>query len=301
MTVRKAVLTVAGLGTRFLPATKAIAKEMIPVIDKPVIQYVVEEAVAAGIREFVLVTHSAKRSIEDHFDTNYELESALAARGKQALLETVQNIVPADVTFSAVRQGRPLGLGHAVLCAREVIGDAPFAVLLPDVLVDQPDASLRNDMARMIQRFDETGHAQVMVENVPRPQVNQYGVVALDGDAPTPGNSTRMTAIVEKPAPEQAPSTLAVVGRYVFNADIFERLANTAPGVGNEIQLTDAIADLLHHAPVDAYRMAGVTYDCGSKAGYLAATMAYAARHPQLASVFSALVEQYAANRFVES
>ncbi|MFN3581947.1 MAG: UTP--glucose-1-phosphate uridylyltransferase, partial [Pseudomonas sp.] len=213
MSVRKAVLPVAGLGTRFLPASKAIPKEMITVVDKPVIQYVVDEAVAAGIKEIVLVNHSAKRAIEDHFDVHYELENELEKRGKEELLKVLRSILPRDVRVISVRQGSPLGLGHAVLCAREVVGDAPFAVMLPDVLVDghaQKQGTLP-DLAAMTHQFEATGRAQIMVEQVPMELVSQYGVVALDGQAPEAGKSSVMTGVVEKPARADAPSDLAVV------------------------------------------------------------------------------------------
>ena len=291
----KAILPVAGLGTRFLPASKAIPKEMITVVDKPVIQYVVEEAVAAGIKEIVLVNHSAKRAIEDHFDVHYELEHELQRRGKEELLKVMRSILPAGVRVISVRQGEALGLGHAVLCAREVVGDAPFVVMLPDVLVDdyyQPAGS-QPDLAAMTDAYATSGHAQIMVEQVPRALVSQYGVVKLAGEAPAAACSRAMSGIVEKPAPEQAPSDLAVVGRYVLPARIFALLAETPPGAGNEIQLTDAIARLLQEAPVDAYRMQGKTYDCGSKLGYLEATLAYAQRHPQVGEGFTALLRRY--------
>ncbi len=294
MSVRKAVLPVAGLGTRFLPASKAIPKEMITVVDKPVIQYVVDEAIAAGIKEIVLVNHSAKRAIEDHFDIHYELENELEKRGKEELLKVLRSILPKDVRVISVRQGSPLGLGHAVLCARDVIGDAPFAVMLPDVLVDshaQPEGSLP-DLAAMVHRFEASGAAQIMVEQVPMDLVSQYGVVALDGSAPAAGQSSAMTGVVEKPAKADAPSDLAVVGRYVLPARIFDLLAVTKPGAGNEIQLTDAIAALMAEQSVEAYRMQGKTYDCGSKIGYLEATLAYALRHPQVGKDFANLLQK---------
>jgi len=293
-TIRKAVLPVAGLGTRFLPASKAIPKEMITVVDKPVIQYVVEEAVAAGITEIVLVNHSAKKAIEDHFDVHYELEAELEKKGKAELLARVRSILPAGVRVISVRQGRPLGLGHAVLCAREVIGNEPFAVLLPDVLVDAHAVSGDNDLSRMIARYDASHAAQIMVEKVPRERVNQYGIVALDDalnrNEPTAGSSVRMTGVVEKPHPDQAPSDLSVVGRYVLPAEIFSWLASTTPGAGGEIQLTDAIDSLMAGQIVEAYRMMGKTYDCGSKIGYLEATLNYAARHPEVGDAFKQLL-----------
>lgn len=293
--IRKAVLPVAGFGTRFLPASKAIPKEMITVVDKPVIQYVVAEAVAAGIKEIVLVTHSAKRAIEDHFDRHYELESELEKKQKTDLLQALEDIIPADVRIISVRQGQALGLGHAVLCAKEVIGDAPFAVLLPDVLVDNHGQGDGHDLARMCAAYKETGASQIMVEEVPQERVSQYGVVTLEAAAPAAGESQPMTGVVEKPAADQAPSNLAVVGRYVLPSRIFALLENTQPGAGGEIQLTDAIADLLTEEAVAAYRMAGVTYDCGSKEGYFEATLAYAVRHAQISNAAKALIKEAAA------
>ncbi|MFN3712861.1 MAG: UTP--glucose-1-phosphate uridylyltransferase GalU [Alcanivoracaceae bacterium] len=288
--IRKAVLPVAGLGTRFLPASKAIPKEMITVVDKPVVQYVVEEAVAAGITEIVLVNHGLKKAIEDHFDVHYELEAELEKKGKQALLDAVRSIVPAGVRVISVRQGRPLGLGHAVLCAREVIGDAPFAVLLPDVLVDGHGVPGANDLARMMSAYEQHQAAQIMVQQVPMSQVDQYGVVSLAGAAPEAGQSGLMTGVVEKPRPDEAPSDLSVVGRYVLPARIFELLARTPAGAGGEIQLTDGIAMLLGEQSVEAYRMMGATYDCGSKIGYLEATLEYGLRHPELGRPFAELI-----------
>ena len=289
--ITKAVIPVAGLGTRLLPASKAIPKEMVTVVDRPAIQYVVEEAVASGIREIVLVTHSAKRAVEDHFDVNYELESELEKKHKHNLLREVRDIVPPEVRVISVRQGQALGLGHAVLCAREVIGNEPFAVLLADVLVDNlesPDIDLR----AMLQRFAESGQAQIMVEPVPREKVHQYGIVELNGHNPEPGKSTPMTGITEKPAPEDAPSRLAVVGRYVLPPHIFSLLQDTPPGAGDEIQLTDAIARLLDEQGAEAWRMTGRTHDCGSKIGYLEAVLFYGLRHPELGPAFRELVRE---------
>ena len=292
--VRKAILPVAGLGTRFLPASKAIPKEMITVVDKPVVQYVVEEAVAAGISEIVLVTHAAKKAIEDHFDVHYELEATLEQKGKQALLDTLRGIIPAGVRVISVRQGRPLGLGHAVLCAREVIGNEPFTVLLPDVLVEAAAATGVNDLARMIDRFAHSGEAQIMVEPVATERVDQYGIVDLAKARLAAGESAPMQAVVEKPSPAAAPSNLSVVGRYVLPPRLFELLAQTGVGAGGEIQLTDAIATLIKEQPVAAYRMRGNSFDCGNKLGYLAATLHYASVHPQLGDAFRNLLQQAA-------
>lgn len=242
----KAVIPVAGLGTRMLPATKAIPKEMLPIVDKPLIQYIVDECVAAGIKEIILVTHSSKNAIENHFDTSFELESMLESRVKRQLLEEVQAICPKGVTLMHVRQGQSKGLGHAILCARPLIGDAPFAVLLPDVLMDDAACDLSKDnLASMITRFELSGRSQVMVEPVPEQDVSKYGVVACDNAAVLPGHSVPMHAIVEKPDVDSAPSNLAVVGRYVLAADIWPLLEKTPYGAGDEIQLTDAIAMLM--------------------------------------------------------
>tara|TARA_Y100000780_G_scaffold49321_1_gene41248 strand:- start:8198 stop:9079 length:882 start_codon:yes stop_codon:yes gene_type:complete len=291
MKVTKAVLPVAGLGTRFLPASKAIPKEMVTVVDKPVIQYVVEEALAAGINEIVLVTHSSKKAIEDHFDVNYELEAELERRGKDELLQVLRDTAPPELKVTAVRQGKALGLGHAVYCARPIVGDAPFAVMLPDVLVEQSGGM--NDLRLMTERFADNGQAQVMVEPVPYERVHQYGVVDLGGTELRQGKHAPMCQVVEKPPRAEAPSNLAIVGRYVLPASIFDLLASTQPGAGGEIQLTDAIATLMQSSGVEAYHIRGRSYDCGSKLGYLEATLAYGANHPQLGADFRALMARY--------
>ncbi|ROR32829.1 UTP--glucose-1-phosphate uridylyltransferase GalU [Inmirania thermothiophila] len=280
MKVRKAVFPVAGLGTRFLPATKASPKEMLPVVDKPLIQYAAEEAVAAGISELIFVTSSAKRAIEDHFDKNFELEVELERRGKHALLEQVRRIVPAGVSCVYVRQPEALGLGHAVLCARQVVGEEPFAVILADDLIDGGD---RPVLAQMVEAFEREGASILAVEEVDPEETHKYGVVKPEGGE---GALVRIRGIVEKPHPEVAPSNLAVVGRYVLTPRILDLLEHTERGAGGEIQLTDAIAELLHHEPVFAYRYRGRRYDCGSKLGYLEATVEYGLRHPELGEDF---------------
>ncbi|MGJ8517404.1 UTP--glucose-1-phosphate uridylyltransferase GalU [Carnimonas bestiolae] len=291
--IRKAVLPVAGFGTRCLPASKAIPKEMITIVDKPVIQYVVEEAVAAGIKEIVLVTHSAKAAIENHFDHHFELEHQLEAKGKTELLEELRNIIPSDVSIISVRQEEAKGLGHAILCARSVIGDNdPFVVMLPDVLVDA-DGRTPNDLAGMIKAYDETGNAQIMVENVPQEVAYKYGIVSLEGDAPEAGRHTPINGMVEKPKSGEEPSTLAVIGRYLLPGSIFPLLAETKPGAGGEIQLTDAIDELRSSHPVEAYRMEGDTYDCGFALGYLEATISYAKRHKSLGQDFKEILKKY--------
>jgi UTP--glucose-1-phosphate uridylyltransferase len=295
--IRKAVLPVAGFGTRCLPASKAIPKEMITIVDRPVIQYVVEEAVAAGIRDIVLVTSSSKSAIENHFDTHAELEASLEAKGKHALLESIRHIVPEDVNVISVRQGEPLGLGHAVLCARPVIGDdEPFAVLLPDVLVDNAGSPVNegvNDLSGMLAAFERTQTAQLMVEEVDWQHVERYGIVAPEEGAPAPGHAAPLSGMVEKPARKAAPSNLAVIGRYALPGEIFPLLADTPPGAGNEIQLTDAIERLRAKRGVQAYRMQGITYDCGQPLGYLEATLAFGRRHATLGDEFKALLSRY--------
>lgn len=281
--IKKAVIPVAGLGTRMLPATKAIPKEMLPLVDKPLIQYVVNECIAAGIKQIVLVTHSSKNSIENHFDKSFELESILEKRVKRQLLEDVQNICPKDVTIMHVRQGEAKGLGHAVLCALPVVGLEPFAVVLPDVLIDEYESNLKTEnLAQMIQLFTATGNSQVMVEPVPVQNISSYGVADVEGCNLQAGESVRMTAIVEKPDADKAPSNLAVVGRYVFSSDIWDLLKKTPIGAGDEIQLTDAIAMLMQLQQVNAYHIQGRSHDCGNKLGYVTAFLEYALRDATL-------------------
>ena len=241
--IRKAVIPVAGFGTRMLPASKSIPKEMLPVVDRPAIAYVVDEAVRAGITEIILVSHASKSAVENYFDGHPELEAQLEAKGKTDLLEQVRHPLPDGVQVVSVRQGPPLGLGHAVHAAHQLVGDEPFVVILPDVLVDALDDT--DDLTAMVRRFEESGAAQIMVEAVPDDRVDQYGIAELDGPSPAPGASAPMRAVVEKPKPADAPSNLSVVGRYVLPAGIMGLLADTAPGAGGEIQLTDAIADLV--------------------------------------------------------
>lgn len=289
--ITKAVIPVAGLGTRMLPATKAIPKEMLPIVDKPLIQYVVAECVAAGVKEIILVTHASKNSIENHFDTSFELEATLEKRVKRQLLEEVQAICPPDVTIMHVRQGVAKGLGHAVLCARPLVGDAPFAVVLPDVIIDDAASNPKRDnLADMVNKFNESKVSQIMVEEVPHDLVSNYGVVDLDGVDIAPGDSAKIHRMVEKPAVEEAPSNLAVVGRYVLSSAIWEQLEFTPPGAGDEIQLTDAIDSMMKIEQVDAYCMLGKSHDCGSKLGYMKANVEYALRHPELAEEFKAFL-----------
>jgi UTP--glucose-1-phosphate uridylyltransferase len=278
--VTKAVFPVAGLGTRFLPATKANPKEMLPIVDKPLIQYAAEEAVKAGINELIFVTSSSKRAIEDHFDKNYELETELAQRGKSKLLSIVQKVVPEHVTCVYVRQPEALGLGHAVLCARPVVGDDPFAVILADDLIECTDQCC---LSQMVAVYEEHGCSILGVEEVPKNETDKYGIV---DPASSDGRRSFVKNIVEKPAPDVARSNLAVVGRYILNPRIFAHLQTIPRGAGGEIQLTDAIEELLKEEQVLAYRFEGKRYDCGSKLGYLQATVEYALRHPELRDAF---------------
>ncbi|MBJ8451581.1 UTP--glucose-1-phosphate uridylyltransferase GalU [Acinetobacter bereziniae] len=287
--IKKAILPVAGLGTRFLPASKSIPKEMVTVVDRPAIEYVVKEAVAAGIEQIILVTHSSKASIENYFDRNFELETTLENKKKIDLLKEITEILPSNVSVISVRQPQPLGLGHAVLCAKSVVGDEDFAVLLPDVLVKENSAE--NDLARMIQRFNTSKASQIMVEAVPDHLVDQYGIVDVEA-SPEEGESVVMQGIVEKPAVGSAPSNLSVVGRYVLPAKIMQLLEQTPKGAGNEIQLTDAIAALQKIESVEAYRMKGQTFDCGSKIGYLKAVLHYGIEHPKLGEEFKQLIKE---------
>ncbi len=275
----KAVFPVAGMGTRFLPVTKASPKEMLPIVDKPLIQYAVEEAVAAGITELIFVTGRNKRAIEDHFDTAYELENELELKGKTDLLRMTRSVLPDQVSCVYLRQPQALGLGHAVLCAKQVVGNDPFAVILADDLISGEIPALR----QMADEFEQQQCSIVAVQQVAREETRQYGIVKTQ---PRSGRVSRVAGIVEKPRPEEAPSTLAVVGRYVLTPGIFACLESVQPGAGGEIQLTDAIARLLDSEQVLAYEFEGKRYDCGSKLGYLQATVEYTLRHPELEAVF---------------
>ncbi len=288
--IKKAVFPVAGLGSRFLPATKAQPKEMLPIVDKPLIHYAVEEAVAAGITEMVFITGRNKRAIEDHFDKAYELESELEAAGKKKLLEIVQNVVPKNVNCIFIRQSEPLGLGHAVLCARPVVGEEPFAILLADDFMDT-DPGVKPVLAQMTDIYAREGMSLLAVQEVPKSDTRQYGIVSA---TPYQPDLERINAIVEKPAPEEAPSTLAVVGRYVLNSRIFHYLENIPRGAGGEIQLTDGIAKLMQAESVLAYRYQGQRYDCGSKLGYLKAMVAMGLKHPETGPAFSEYLQEVA-------
>ena len=288
--VTKAVFPVAGLGTRFLPATKASPKEMLPIVDKPLIQYAVEEAVGAGITDLIFITGRGKRAIEDHFDKAYELEAELQAHGKNKLLKEVRGLLPEGVSCAYIRQAEALGLGHAVLCARHLVGDEPFAVILADDLIDA-QVPVMKQMAHV---HAKSGGSIVAVQNVPREDTASYGIVSVER---AKEGVSRVTNIVEKPKPEEAPSTLGVVGRYILSPRIFHFLENLRPGAGREIQLTDAIGRLLREEAVNAYEFQGTRYDCGSKLGYLKATVNYALKHPELAADFRSFIGTVASGK----
>ncbi len=282
--VTKAVFPVAGMGTRFLPATKASPKEMLPIVDKPLIQYAVEEAIAAGVTQMIFVTGRTKRAIEDHFDKAYELETELLARGKTRMLEQVQNNIPKHITCTYVRQSEALGLGHAVLCAKAVVGDEPFAIMLADDLLDGTPPVLK----QMVDVFEYRQGSVIAVQDVPREETSSYGIIQGERESE---RMFRMTGIVEKPKPADAPSTHAVVGRYVLTPAIFGHLERVTPGAGGEIQLTDGIAALLKEQAVYGYAFDGVRYDCGSKLGYLQANVAYGLRHAEVGRDFAQYVK----------
>ncbi len=282
--VTKAVFPVAGLGTRFLPATKASPKEMLPIVDKPLIQYAVEEAMDAGITDIIFISSRTKRTVEDHFDKAYELETELAARNKHRVLELVQSIRPAGVNFIYIRQAEALGLGHAVLCAQPVVGNEPFAVILADDLLDGKPAVMK----QMVDQYSYYQCSVLGVQQVPREDTAAYGIVDA---SPMAERVSRVNAIVEKPKPEEAPSTLGVVGRYILTPRIFHHIQHLKPGAGGELQLTDAIAALLKEQQVLAYAYDGIRYDCGSKLGYLQATVEYALKHSEVSEDFAAYLK----------
>ena len=283
--IRKAIFPVAGMGTRFLPATKANPKEMLPIVDKPLIQYAAEEAVDAGIEELVFVTGRSKRSIPDHFDKAYELEAELEAKGKTKMLEVVKNILPAGISCIYIRQAEALGLGHAVLCGKPVVGAEPFAVILADDLID---SSANGCLKQMVEIYERESSGVIGVQKVPQEAVGSYGVISGDQ---VNDNLWRISDIVEKPKPEEAPSNIAVVGRYILDASIFKILEETEVGAGAELQLTDAIANQIKQRSVYAYEFEGRRYDCGSKLGYLQATVEYGMKHPEIGSEFTSYLK----------
>ncbi len=289
----KIVIPVAGLGTRVLPASKVIPKEMLTVVDRPVIQYVVEEAVDAGFRQIILVTSDGKSAIEDHFDAHFELEVTLERKGKSHLIESIRDIVPPDVTISSVRQHHPLGLGHAVRCAAPLIGDEAFAVSLPDVLIYHPSGEHSKDLKALVREYQTTGAALFMVEPVPRERVDQYGIVDCNGEPAEPGKTMDIVGMVEKPKVSEAPSNLSIIGRYILPARTLELLRETEPGAGGEIQLTDAMQKLLAESPMKAYSLQGKTYDCGDKLGFLRANIRFGLSHPELGTAFREIFEEF--------
>ncbi|MBP0050195.1 UTP--glucose-1-phosphate uridylyltransferase [Marinobacterium sp. AK62] len=288
--LNKVVIPVAGLGTRVLPASKSIPKEMLTVVDKPVIQHVVEEAIAAGMTQIILVTRSGKSALEDHFDRNAELEQVLEAKGKDKLLASIKDMLPRGVQLISVRQDEARGLGHAVLCAAELTGADDFAVMLPDMLIDNSDDT--RDFAAMVDAYRQHGRGQVMVEQVPADQVERYGIVDCGGQTPAVREHAPMQDVVEKPPLAEAPSNLAIVGRYILPGKIMQLLQSTPPGAGNEIQLTDAIKTLLDEGgALDAFTMGGDLYDCGNKAGLLKANVAFGLKHPETSEELSAFLQ----------
>jgi len=291
--IKKAVIPVAGLGTRMLPATKAIPKELLPVYDRPIIEHVVKEAIAAGITEIILVTRSGKEAIENHFDAHYELEHRLEKKGKETILGTVKNIIPGHVTVTSVRQSDALGLGHAVLCAKHLLNNEPFAVLLPDVLVlDQELRDQNYSFTAMTDAWNETGIGQIMVERVDSEAIENYGVADLGDQASKPFKSIPLKGLVEKPSPEDTPSNLAVLGRYILPSKVLGLLETTVAGVGGEIQLTDALDELLKRDELNAFETDAEIFDCGNKQGFLSANLAVGMRDPDARQLIKALIEK---------
>ncbi len=285
MKIKKAIFPVAGLGTRFLPATKAMPKEMLPVVDKPIIQYAVEEALASGIEQLIFVTGSGKTALENHFDRSYELEDTLRKRGKDDLLKTIESIVPQSGTIVYTRQSEPLGLGHAIWCARDIVGDEPFAVLLADDLI-QSDVPV---VHQMVKEFDRVRASMVAVFEVPKEDTSKYGI--LEAEKPLNG-TVRIKSMIEKPSPEEAPSNLAAIGRYIFTPRIFDFLGKQKRGAGNEIQLTDSMVSLLEEQPIFGYRFKGTRFDCGDKAGFQMANLAFALENPEIKETMSEYLEK---------
>ncbi len=284
MKIKKAIFPVAGLGTRFLPATKAMPKEMLPVVDKPIIQYAVEEALASGIEQLIFVTGGGKRALENHFDRSYELEDTLRKRGKDDLLKTIEFLVPESGTIVYTRQSEPLGLGHAIWCARHIVGDEPFAVLLADDLI-QSDVPL---LHQMVNEFDRLRASMVAIIEVPKEDTSKYGILEAE---PALNGTVRINSMIEKPAPEDAPSNLAAIGRYIFTPRIFDYLGKQKKGAGNEIQLTDSMASLLNEQPIFGYKFKGTRFDCGDKAGFQMANLAFALEHPEIKETLQEYIE----------
>ena len=291
--IKKAVIPVAGLGTRMLPATKAIPKELLPVYDRPIIEHVVKEAIAGGVTEIILVTRSGKEAIENHFDAHYELEHRLERKGKETILGTVKNIIPEHVRVTSIRQADALGLGHAVLCAKHLLNNEPFAVLLPDVLVLDSESRDRNySFAQLVEAWDKTELGQVMVERVDSGAIENYGVADLDGAISKPFDSVALKGLVEKPSPDEAPSNLAVLGRYILPSKVLDLLENTKAGVGGEIQLTDALDELLKSDGLNSFETDAGIHDCGNKQGFLSANLAVGMRDPETRQEIKRLIEK---------
>ena len=292
-TINKAVIPVAGLGTRMLPATKAIPKELLPVYDRPIIEHVIKEAIAGGVTEIILVTRSGKEAIENHFDAHYELEHRLERKGKETILGTVKNIIPEHAKVTSIRQADALGLGHAVLCAKHLLNNEPFAVLLPDVLVLDHESRDRNySFAQLVEAWDKTELGQVMVERVDSEAIENYGVADLDGAISKPFDSVALKGLVEKPSPDEAPSNLAVLGRYILPSKVLDLLENTKAGVGGEIQLTDALDELLKTDGLNSFETDAGIHDCGNKQGFLSANLAVGMRDPETREEIKRLFER---------
>ncbi len=288
MKIKKAIFPVAGLGTRFLPATKAMPKEMLPVVDKPIIQYAVEEALASGIEQLIFVTGGGKTALENHFDRSYELEDTLRKRGKDNLLKTIESLVPKSGTIVYTRQSEPLGLGHAIWCARDIVGDEPFAVLLADDLI-QSDVPV---LHQMVNEFDRLRASMVAIIEVPKEDTSKYGILEAE---PALNGTVRINSMIEKPAPEDAPSNLAAIGRYIFTPRIFDYLGKQKKGAGNEIQLTDSMVSLLNEQPIFGYKFNGTRFDCGDKAGFQMANLAFSLEHPEIKETMQEYIENVVA------
>ena len=287
----KAIIPVAGLGTRMLPATKAIPKELIPIYDRPIIEHVVQEAISAGITEIILITRSGKEAIENHFDMNYELEHRLEKKGNQKILKSIKNILPKEVKISSIRQHNALGLGHAVLCAKHLVNDEPFAVLLPDKMVIDEASNEKNcSFSKMRKAWDESGIGQIMVEKIENKYTESYGIADINGEYPEPFSGIGIKRLVEKPSPANSPSNLAVLGRYILPADIMAILENTLEGVGGEIQLTDALDKFLNYGDLNAFLSTAKIFDCGNKKGFIGANLLLGMRDPKISDYLKGII-----------
>ena len=295
--LKKAIIPVAGLGTRMLPATKAIPKELLPIYDRPIIEHVVQEAVSAGFTEIILITRSGKEAIENHFDMNYELEHRLEKKGNQKILKSIKNIIPKEVKITSVRQNNALGLGHAVLCAKHLINDEPFAVLLPDVMVIDDMSNTKNySLSTMRNAWDETGIGQIMVESIENKYTENYGIADINGEDLKPFSNARIKKLVEKPSPNNAPSNLAILGRYILPSDIMDILENTLQGVGGEIQLTDALDKFLNYGELNAFLSTAKIFDCGNEKGFIGANLMFGMRDPEISDYLKDLFDTFNKN-----